>query len=79
MMHDSMEFYEVYRSRLIEDRGADVLRRSRPLARPRRRGRPLPRVCGRVLLASGHLLVAAGERLASGVGGAAGARVRAHG
>jgi len=76
MMHDSMDFYAIYRSRLIEDGGAEVVRRSRPLARPRRRGRPLPRVCGRVLLASGYLLVAAGERLA---GGAASARVNAHG
>ena len=73
MMHDSMDFYAIYRSRLIEDGGAEVVRRSRPLARPRRRGRPLPRIFGRVLLASGHLLVTAGERLATD------GRVRAHG
>jgi hypothetical protein len=79
MMHDSMEFYELYRSRLIEDGGAEGVRRGRPLARPRRRGRPLPRLCGRVLLASGHLLVTAGARLAGGSVGAANSRVRAHG
>lgn len=64
MMHDSMEFYEVYRSRLA-DAGAAAKRRSRPLPGPLGRGRRLPLLCGRVLLVSGQVLVTAGKRLSA--------------
>jgi hypothetical protein len=77
MMHDSMEFLDMYRSRLKDSGGAATrLRRNRLAQSPRRRGRRLSRLCGRVLLASGHLMVTAGERLS---GGAANGRAPAHG
>lgn len=76
MMFDSMEFFDVYRSRGLAGPG-DPARPGRGRApRPRRR-HPLPRLFGRVLLASGQLLVLAGERLSAG--DRANARMPCHG
>ncbi len=88
MFHDSLEFFDMYRSRHRDAASGDSgrrsaaatamrLRRKGPVDSLQRRGQPQPRLLGRLLTASGHLLISAGERFSAA--GAASCRVVSRG